>query len=163
MGAAENKLTEREDEWQRKATAAAIAAARRVVLGGGAAINHNAPVGRLSDCEWGWIITSVIFAWIAAKAEQATAESLDIETTIRMAMLNPNPWDAGMVASILPQIADLRGVDWSKPLADWSRDSMIAFVLAALELIRQATVARDLGGGSITRKNSELSGDIIPL
>jgi hypothetical protein len=163
MGAAENKLTERENEWQRKATAAAIAAARKFVLGDCARINQNIPIGRLGDVEWSWIITSVIFSWIAAKAEQATAEGLDVETTIRMAMLDPNPWDAGMVASILPQIADLRDIDWSKPLADWSRDSMIAFLLAALDLIRQATVARDLGGGSITRKSSELPADIIQV
>jgi len=163
MGAAESKLTEREDEWQRKATAVAIAAARKVVLGNCAPINQNTPIGRLGDVEWGWIITSAIFAWIAAKAEQATAEGFDVETTIRTAMLDPDPWDTGMVASILPQIADLKGFDWSKPLADWSRDSMIEFLLAALELIRQATVARDLGGGSIIRKNSELPADIIPL
>ena len=42
------ELTEREDEWGRRATAAAIAAARRIVLGDQAVVNMNSPVGRLN-------------------------------------------------------------------------------------------------------------------
>jgi len=135
-----------------------------VVLGDEAAINKNAPVGRLSDVEWGWIVTSAIFAWIATHAQQATTEGLDVERCIRMSMLDPNPWDAGMVATILPKLADAPGVDWSKPLAEWSCEQMISFLLAALSLIREATTARDLGGGSITRKSKTNSlNDAIPL
>jgi hypothetical protein len=155
-------LSQREDEWQRRATAAAIAAARNVVLGDGAALNKNTPIGRLGDAEFGWIITAAIFGWIATKAEQATTEGLDVEQTIRMSLLDPNPWDAGMIEVILPKVADLP-IDWSKPLADWSRDQMIAFLLAVLDLIREATVARDLGGGSITHRRTKLPEDIIPL
>jgi hypothetical protein len=147
-------LSESEDEWQRQATAAAIAAARKVVLGDSTAINKNTPVGRLSDPEWGWIITAAIFGWIAKRAEQATAEGLDVEAVIRTNMLDPNPWDAGMVATMLPKIADLN-VEWTKPLVEWSRESMIAFLVGALDIIREGTIARDLGGGSITRKTSD--------
>jgi hypothetical protein len=143
----------RDDEWAEAATAASIAAARKVVLGDQAFINMNTPVGRLSDVEWGWIVSSAIFAWIATHAQQATVEGLDVEQTIRMSMLDPNPWDAGMISTILPKLADTSGVDWSKPPANWSRDQMISFLLAALGLIREATIARDLGGGSITRKS----------
>jgi hypothetical protein len=124
------------------------------VLSDGAAISKNTPVGRLSDLELGWMITAAIFAWIACKAEQATTEGLDVEQTIRLAMVDPSPWDAGMIEAILPQIADLP-VDWTKPFADWSRESMIAFLLAVLDLVRQATIARDLGGGSVTRRHLE--------
>jgi hypothetical protein len=147
------ELTEREDEWARRATDAAIAAARRVVLGGNDVINMNAPVGRLNDLEWGWIIAAAIFAWIRTRAEQATAEGLATERVIRTAMLDPNPWDAGVVAAILPQLADVPGIDWSKPLTGWSREQMIGFLTTALGLIRTAIRARDLGGGSITRKS----------
>ena len=140
-------------------TAAAVTATRQIV--DSAAINQNTPVGRLSDTELGWLIVPAIFAWIACKAEQATSEGVDIEQTIRMGMIDPNPWDAGMIATILPKVADLK-VDWTKPLADWSREQMIAFLLAVLDLIREATVARDLGGGSITRKSGDLPEDSIP-
>ena len=153
-----------DDEWQEAATAASIAAARKVVLGDDAAINKNTPVGRLSDIEWGWIVSSAIFAWISVHAEQATIEGLDAEQTIRVSMLDPNPYDAGMISAILPKLADAPGIDWSKPLADWSRDQMTGFQLAALGLIREATAARDLGGGSLTRKSKTNSlNDSIPL
>jgi hypothetical protein len=142
-----------DNEWQEAATAASIAAARKVVLGDDATINKNTPVGRLSDLEWGWVVSGAIFAWISVHAQQATVEGLDVEQTIRMSMLDPNPWDAGMIRTVLPKLADAPGIDWSKPLADWSRDQMISFLLAAVGLIREATIARDLGGGSITRKS----------
>ena len=62
------KLSEREDEWLREATARAIAGARKIVLGSPSLI--NAPVGRLGDQEWGWIITGAIFAWVEARVQQ---------------------------------------------------------------------------------------------
>jgi hypothetical protein len=147
------ELTEREDEWGRRATAAAIAAARRIVLGDQAVVNMNSPVGRLSDVEWGWIVSAAIFAWVATRAEQATAEGLDTEIVIRTATLDPNPWDAGAVATILPKLADVPGIDWSKPLVDRSPQEMISFLTTALDLIRTAIIARDLGGGSVTRES----------
>jgi hypothetical protein len=158
-------LSEHEDEWGRRATAAAIAAARKIVCGDEAAINPNIPVGQLNEIMWGWIVAAVIFAWIATRAQQAVEEGRDVEVVIRSAMLDPNPWDAGSVATILPQLADMPGADWSKPLAEWSRDNMVAFLTAALGLIRTAIRARDLGGVAITRKPSldELVGDTIPF
>jgi hypothetical protein len=157
------ELTEREDEWGRRATAAAITAARRVVLGDSAPVNKNAPVGRLNDVEWGWIVSAVIFGWIATRAEQATAEGLNTELVIRTTGLDPNPWDAGAVAAILPRLVDVPDLDWSKPLADWSRESMIKFLLAALDLMRRAIRARDLGGNAITRKpGSDELDDPVP-
>src|SRR5262249_34161405 len=142
-----------------------IAAARKVVLGDEAAINANTPVGRMSELEWGWLVAAIIFAWISTCAQQATEEGRDVEHVIRMSMLDPNPWDAGLVMTILPKLAETPGVDWSKPLQGWSRETMIAFLLAALELIRQATVARDLGGGSITCKlgSDQSLSDPIPF
>jgi hypothetical protein len=157
------ELTEREDEWGRRATAAAIAAARRIVLGDQAVVNMNSPAGRLNDIEWGWIVSAAIFAWIATRAEQATVEGLDTEIVIRTATLDPNPWDAGAVATILPKLADVPGIDWSKPLGDRSPQEMISFLTTALGLIRTAIIARDLGGGSATRKSgADKPDDRIP-
>src|SRR6516225_12206814 len=93
-----------EDEWQRRATAAAIEAARGVVQMDGP-IPPATPIGRLSDTEWGWVLAAMLFAWISKRAQQATAEQHDSEQTIRMTALDPQPWDSGAVAAILPELA----------------------------------------------------------
>jgi hypothetical protein len=143
-----------EDAWQREATAAAIAGARGVVHMGGP-IPLGTPVGRLSDVEWGWVVAAILFAWIAKRAEQAVSEQLDTEQTIRMTALDPEPWDAGAVAVILPELANAcPDLDWSKPLSAWSRETMIEFLLKAMPLIRKAMIARDLAEKGITRKSS---------
>jgi hypothetical protein len=142
-----------EDEWQRRATAAAIEAARGVVKLDGP-IPPGTPIGRLSDTEWGWILAAMLFAWISKRAEQAAAEQLDTERTIRMTALDPQPWDAGAVAAILPELADAcSGLDWSKPLAAWSKDDIIEFLLKAMPLIRKATIARDFSDKGVTRQS----------
>jgi hypothetical protein len=140
-----------EDVWQRKATEAAIAAVRNVVKPGGA-IPPGAPVGRLSDIEIGWIVAAVLFGWISTRAEQATSEGLDAELAIRATGYDPDPWDAGAVAAILPDLGEMPDVDWSKPIGAWPRETMIRFLTTALGLVRKAVIARDLGGGTITRK-----------
>jgi hypothetical protein len=143
-----------EDEWQRRATAAAIEAARGVVKMGGP-IPPGTPIGRLSDTEWGWILAAMLFAWVGTRAEQAAAEQLDTEQAIRLTALDPEPWDAGAVAAILPQLADAcSGLDWSKPLTAWPRDIMVEFLLTAMRLIRRATIARDLSDKGVTRQSS---------
>jgi len=151
----EVSLAALEDQRQRDATAAAIAAARGVVQLDGP-IPPGTPVGRLSDIEWGWIVAAILFGWIRVRAEQATAEQLDTERTIRMTALDPEPWDAGAVAAILPELADACSgkVDWSKPLAEWPRETIIEFLLKAMPLIRKAMIARDLSDKGITRQSS---------
>jgi hypothetical protein len=140
-----------EDAWQRRATEAAIAAARGVVKHDGP-IPPLTPIGRLGDIEWGWIVAAILFGWIRTRAEQATAEQLDTEQTIRLTGLDPDPWDAGAVAAILPGLAEMPGIDWSKPLATWPRATMIEFLTTALALIRKAVIARNLSAKGITRK-----------
>jgi len=143
-----------EDQWQRDATAAAIAGARGVVNMDGP-IPPGTPIGRLSDTEWGWIISGVLFAWISKRAEQATAEQIDAEQLIRLTALDPEPWDAGAVAAILPELADAcSDLDWSKPLTQWSREDITEFLLKAMPLIRKAMIARDLSDKGISRKSS---------
>jgi hypothetical protein len=138
--------------WQRQATAAAIKAARDIVKFDGV-IPPGTQIGRLSDTEWGWITTAVIFAWISTRAEQATTQGLDVEVALRL----PEPWDAGAIASILPSLFQAleEKIDWTRPVHNWSRDQMINFLLSALNLIRDATAARDVGGGTVTSKQKD--------
>ena len=150
----EVSLSAIEDQWQRDATAAAIAGARGVVQMGGP-IPPGAPVGRLSDVEWGWIVAAVLFGWIGKRAEQAAAERLDTEQLIRLTALDPEPWDAGAVIAILPELADAcSDLDWSKPLTAWSREDITKFLLRSMPLIRKAMIARDLGDKGVTRQSS---------
>ena len=151
----EVSLSVLEDQWQRDATAATIAGARGVVQMDGP-IPPGTPIGRLSDTEWGWIIAAVLFAWIGKRAEQAAAEQLGTEQVIRLTALDPQPWNVGAVAAILPELADACAgvVDWSKPLAQWPREAIIEFLLKAMPLIRKAMIARDLSDKGITRASS---------
>jgi hypothetical protein len=69
--------------------------------------------------------------------------------------MDPQPWDAGAVATILPDLADAcSGLDWSKPLAAWPKDDIIEFLLKAMPLIRKAMLARDLSEKGISRQSS---------
>jgi hypothetical protein len=148
-----------EDEWQRRATAAAIESARKVI---GGAVPPGAPVGKLSDYELGWLVMAGICAWISKRAEQASAEGFNlsvVEEAIRETGTYPAPWDAGAVATILPDLANVPGVDWTQPLNNWSRDTMVRFLCAALDLARQAIAARD-AGGTITSPAPELNDGI---
>jgi len=141
-----------EDEWLRRATAAAIEAARGVITLGGP-VPPATPVGRLNDTELGWVLAAMLFAWISKRAEQAACEQLDTEQTIRMTGLDPEPWDAGCVAAILPELAST-SFDWSQPITAWPKDTMVEFLLTAMRLIRKAMIARDLSDKGVTRQSN---------
>ena len=150
----EVSLSALEDQWQRDATAAAITAMRGVVQMDGP-IPPGTPVGRLSETELGWILSAGLFAWISKRADQATAEQIDTEQCIRMTALDPQPWEAGAVAAILPELADACvNLDWSKPLAQWPREDIIEFLLKAMSLIHRAMIARDLSEKGVSRKSN---------
>lgn len=157
------ELSEKEDEWQRKATAAAIAGARKIALASGPRM--NTPVGRLTDHEWGMIAAAVIFGWIEVRVQQAIAEGLDQEQAVRLTGFSPDPCDVAVVASILPTLADNAGIDWSLSLSGWSKDTMTNFLMLAWQLMRDAEHARDHGPGKILKKAEfdEKTGDIIPF
>jgi hypothetical protein len=141
-----------DDIWQRRATAAAIVAVRDVIRDG--TIPPATPVSRLSDIELGWLFAASLFAWIKTRAEQATTNGWDTETALRLTSLSPQPWDAGAIAYILPQLGQLPDVDWSRPIGAWSKDAMMRFLLEAMALIDAAMIARDVGGGIATRRKS---------
>jgi hypothetical protein len=160
-----NDIAREEDEWQRKATSAAIAAARKIVLGNPSL--KVAHVGRLNDYEWGWIVTAAIFAWIQTRCEQAIAEGIDQEQAVRMSGLTSSPCDVAPIKSMLPQLADTAGIDWALPLNAWSQETMIGFLLLALELSRKAELPRDQAAGTIVRQSTkedwDQEGDPIPF
>jgi hypothetical protein len=138
-----------EDVWLRRATAVAGEQVRAAVSGG--AVPPNTPIGRLSDVEWGWITAAVLFGWIKTRAEQATDSGVGPNESIRSTGIDPDPWDVGAIALILPELAD-SNIDWKKPLAELSREDMIAFLADALSLIRKAMAARDRGQDLVTRR-----------
>jgi hypothetical protein len=142
-----------DDVWQRRATAAAILAMRSLIDGG--TIPPTA-MSRLSDIELGWLFASSLFAWIKTRAEQATAEGWDTETALWLTGLDPEPWDAGAVAHILPELGALSEIDWSKPVTAWSKDTIIRFLLEAAKLISKAMIARDVGGSVTTTRHQSL-------
>jgi hypothetical protein len=157
------EISKNEDEWQRKATAAAIAGARKVAAGSGPLI--NTPVGRLSDLQWGWIVTAIIFEWITVRVEQAIEEGLNDEATVRSIAVIPPPCDVAVVRSVLPKLAETVDVDWSLSLQNWSKETMAKFLMAAWQLIHNSEIACDQGPGRIIRKqsvNDEMA-DAVPF
>jgi hypothetical protein len=152
-----------EDAWQRRSVAAAIAAARKVVHSDGV-IPPGTPIGRLSDTEWGWLVAAILFGWISTRAQQATSEEIDTERCVRMTGLDPEPWDAGAVATILPELAETPDIDWSKPFGEWPQDTVVNFLLTAMRLIRKAMLARDVSDRGVTKKsNAKKLDDPLPF
>src|SRR5687768_1145884 len=141
---AQRKPRDIEADWSQKATQSAIDAAKDVVSGEG--INARASIGSLSDIEWGWIVAASIFGWIKTKAQQAVEEGTSAEITIRtMTHRNPEPWEAGAVETILPALGNIEGLDWTKPVGDWSKDQIVSFAWQIHRLADSALAARDEG------------------
>jgi hypothetical protein len=152
-----------EHELQQQTTAAMIASVRKLV-GTGGAIPAGTPVGRLSDNHLGWIACAIITAWISKRAEHASHGDFDLvrtEEAIRYTGWTPEPWDAGAVAAILPNIAEIQGVPWDTPIGAWPKDTIIRFLCAAFDLVRHSMKCRD-AGSSITRPAQAFE-DAVPL
>jgi hypothetical protein len=131
-----SKLAEKEDAWQTKATAAAVAGARKIVALNGGSFPTTVLLGKLSDQQWGWIVTAAIFGWIETRCRQAIEEGLDQEKAVRLTGLSPSPCDVAAVTSILPTLADKAGIDWALPLQAWSKNDMTNFLLMAMRFDR---------------------------
>ena len=135
------------------ATAAAIEAARGVVQMDGP-IPPGTPIGRLSDIEWGWIVAAILFAWISVRADrrpQSNWTQSDYPTDRPRSPTMGRRRCGGNFARVRGACPD---IDWSKPLAEWLRETMIGFLLKAMPLIRKAMIARDLSAKGVTRKSS---------
>lgn len=143
-----------EDEWQRRATAAAIAAARNVV-NSGEGVSPRAMISSISEIEWGWIVCAALFGWISTKAQQATAEGRGADEAIyTMTHRDPAPWEAGAVETILPALGNIEGVDWSKPIGEWSKDQIVSFSWQIYRLTDAALAQRDEGKTDVVTKLS---------
>jgi hypothetical protein len=161
------EITKNEDAWQRKAMEAAIAAARKIA-GEFSAAPAMTPIGKLSDLQWGWIVSAVIFAWVRTRCEQAMAEGFDPEDAMRMTEIEPPPGDVAIARSILPTLAKAN-FDWTQPLVAWSKDTMVKFLLLAWQLLNSGEVALKEGPAKILRKSDgkredwDTRGDDIPF
>ena len=59
------------------------------------------------------------------------------------------------MATILPELAAAcPDIDWTQPLGAWPRETMVEFLLVAMQLIRKAMIARDISERGITQKSS---------
>jgi hypothetical protein len=143
------------DKWTRQAFDASTAAAKDLV-GALGPIRPTTPIGKLTVAEWGWIATSAISAWVATRAEQATTEGWNLEQTIRTLSSGPdiNPWDIGSVVAILPKLPEAcgDGFNWSKPIGDWSKETIAEFLLNAFRLVQRANIARDFVEAQVASK-----------
>ncbi len=149
------KLAMTDDELQAEATAAAIAAARTVAQGQPA----NTPAGQLSDQQWSWIAVAAIFGWIQARYQQAI--SLDLEKEPHVTRMDPSPCDGAIILSVLPRLADQAGIDWGRPVAEWSKEEMANFVGLAWRLIDEAKAALNrTSPGILQRPANNLSDDV---
>lgn len=153
------KLSEQEDAWQAEATADAVASARSMAQS--QAGLANIPAGKLSDLQWGWIISAAIFAWIKTRYRQAIAEGLASEEHVTQ--MEPSPRDGAIVQSILPMLADQAKIDWSMPLAGWSKQEMAGFIEQAIQLIDRAKALLERTPNPIVQKSDRELDDVIPF
>jgi hypothetical protein len=133
------------DLWTKKAFSAGLAAAKDLI-GAEGPIKPSVPVGRLTESEWAWIVSTVVSAWVRTRSEQAASEGWNYERAAHATELDPDPWVTGAIASILPKLVnalDEPDFDWSKPVAEWPKDHVIAFLLTGFNLISRALAARD--------------------
>jgi hypothetical protein len=133
------------DRWTKQAFAACLASLKDLITGETPPLNPSLKLERVADSEWIWFVGTVVWTWIATRAEQAAAEGWDDERTILTTGLEPDPWLDGAIAAILPKLAEAcTELDWSKPVGAWSKDEIIAFIAAAIALARRAVAARSV-------------------
>ena len=144
--------SEQENAWLAEATACAVADARRMLRGA---------ARELTDQQLGFAVSAAIFSWISCRYRQAVAAGLDKEKHV--ARMDRSPADAAIVRSILGRLADGAAIDWSKPLASWSKDEMASFIEQALVLIDQQRAAIGSGSGVLLAKREGVMDDFIPF
>lgn len=137
-------MSKKDDEATRNALAAASAAGRSMCANGD--INPRAMIGSLSDTEWGYLSLAVVCGWIKSKSEYAIREGLDIDDQLLSAHREPEPAELGAIQAALAALADISGVDWSKPVGEWDKDTIARFawhtsriVATALDIKRDTT------------------------
>lgn len=142
-----------DDEWYRRATTGAIQQIRKIL----GALPVGTRVVSLSDHELGWIVAAAIFGWVSTRGQQAALEGISTETALCRTGISPDPWDVGAIITILPKLAEL-DFDWSKSLAELSRDEIASFLCKALLLAREAIATRNRGERCDGRDPAEAEG-----
>jgi hypothetical protein len=131
------------DRWTMQAFDACVAAAKNLI-GSEGPIRSGVPIGRLTESEWGWVVSTVISAWVLIRSEQASVEGWNCERAAHATGLEPDPWVQGAIASILPKLVEAcPGIDWGKAVGEWAKNDVVALLIAAFELIQRALAARD--------------------
>jgi hypothetical protein len=131
------------DQSTKQAFEACIAAAKDLI-GATGPIRPEIPIGRLTRNEWGWITSSDVSTWVRIRSEQASVEGWNHERAAHTTGLTPDPWVEGAVGSILPRLAEAcPDLDWSRPVGEWEKSDVVAFLIAAFGLIQHALAARD--------------------
>jgi hypothetical protein len=148
------------DKWTKQAFDAGIAAAKDLI-GTEGPIRPGVPVGRLTESEWGWIVSTAVSAWVQMRSEQASVEGWNCEGATHATGLEPDPWVQGAVASILPKLVEAcPGLDWGKAVGEWEKNDVVAFLIAAFGLIQHALAARDAADNSPGAAGA--SPDLVP-
>jgi hypothetical protein len=166
-----------DDEATQNALAAGSAAGRSLVHGNG--INPRAMVGSLSETEWNYLSLAIVCGWIKSKSEHAIQEGLDVDDQLLSIGRDPEPAEIGAIETALKTLADIQGVDWSRPVGEWNKAMMANFawhcsriVNSALDLQRDTTpkVARydiaeremraGLGGPLMTQEEMAMGSEI---
>ena len=102
------------DRWTKQAFDAGIVAAKDLI-GTDGRIRPGVPIGRLTKSEWGWIVSTVVSAWVRIRSEQAASEGWNYERAAHTTGLEPDPWVQGAVASILPKLVEAcSDLNWGK-------------------------------------------------
>lgn len=134
-----------DDRWEARAVQEAVDAAKAMT--DGEFITPRTPIGSLSDNEWGWYVTAIIFAWIKVRAQQAVEEgtpggriSMDI-----IGKQEPGPWDRGALEACLPALGDIvERVGAEKPLGSYSKTEIVELLWTVIKFYQAAEAARDI-------------------
>ena len=131
------------DKCTKRAFDAGVAAAKDLI-GTEGPIRPSVPVGLLTESEWGWVVSTVVSAWVQIRSEQASVEGWNCERAAHETGLEPDPWVQGAVASILPKLVEAcPGLNWGKAVGEWEKNDVVAFLIAAFGLIQRTLAARD--------------------
>jgi hypothetical protein len=146
-------------DWQIRTMQACIKSARDVVSPD--SVNPRAAIGGLSDIEWGWLVSAIVFAWISTKAAQAVTEGMATETAIHTQHnQDPPAWIAGAIETILPTLAQMT-FPWDVAIGSWPKGAVVKFCHRIWQLSEEAIALRDKGSvDTIERKLSGLSDEM---
>jgi hypothetical protein len=138
------------DRWTNQAFDAGIAAFKDLI-GVEGPIRPGVPVGRLTESELGWFVSTVVSTWVRTRSEQASVEGWNHERAAHTTGLEPDPWVQGAVASILPKLVEAcPDLNWGKAVGEWEKNDVVALLIAAFRLIQRALAARDAAENPLT-------------